>query len=528
VSSSIHFNLTILHTNDIHSHFEETNVYGYRCRELSDPCYGGFARLVHQTREIRQREPNSIYIDGGDLYQGTVWYSIHKWRISAHFANLLNLTAMSLGNHEFDDGIDGLLPFLDAVNFPVLASNIQTDREPEMVGKTAKSVVIEVGGRKIGIIGYTYPEAQVASNTGSLLFTDEIEAINNEAEILRNRGVNILIALGHSGYSRDLEIARYCPYIDVVVGAHSHSLLWNGAVPSIEKAEGSYPTMIKQNSGRNVPVVQAYAFGKYLGNLQVVFNDHDEVVAAFGEPILLNRNIPQDAETLQLLEPWRKEVEAEFLTEVGRTHVFLDGERSSCGISECNLGNLVADSLVNHFIKFAEEDEWSKASIAFVNAGGLRGSIDERYRNGSITFGDVLTVSPFNNPIDLIEITGQTLKDVFEHSVSKQQKNGGFLQISGIQITFNISRPIGDRVTELMVRCRTCRVPTYEPLRLNDTYQLVTYNYLIEGGDGYSTLKENIINRTNYGVTSYDVIIEYLQQSLPFTIGLERRIRFIS
>ena len=64
-------------------------------------------------------------------------------------------------------------------------------------------------------------------------------------------------------------------------------------MPSIEKAEGSYPTMIKQNSGRNVPVVQAYAFGKYLGNLQVVFNDHDEVVAAFGEPILLNRNIPQ-------------------------------------------------------------------------------------------------------------------------------------------------------------------------------------------------------------------------------------------
>ena len=72
-------------------------------------------------------------------------------------------------------------------------------------------------------------------------------------------------------------------------------------------------------------------------------------------------------------------------------------------------------------------------------------------------------------------------------------------QLIGIQITFNISRPIGDRVTELMVRCRTCRVPTYEPLRLNDTYQLATYNYLIEGGDGYSTLKENIINRTNYG-----------------------------
>jgi len=96
-SSSTQFNLTILHTNDIHSRFEETNVYGDRCSQQKaklGQCYGGFARLVHQTRQIRLREPNSIYLDGGDLFQGTVWYTIHKWRAVAHFANLLNLTAM--------------------------------------------------------------------------------------------------------------------------------------------------------------------------------------------------------------------------------------------------------------------------------------------------------------------------------------------------------------------------------------------------------------------------------------------------
>ena len=161
----------------------------------------------------------------------------------------------SLGNHEFDEGIEGLLPFLEAANFPVLVSNMQTDREPQMTGKTSKSLVTQVGGHQIGIIGYIFPDTTVthfqtciqriyrpyfrfpvtssfvlqkASVTGNLSFTDEMKSLNNEADLLINRGVNIIIAVGHSGYSRDLEIAQHCPQIDVVVGAHSHSLLWNG------------------------------------------------------------------------------------------------------------------------------------------------------------------------------------------------------------------------------------------------------------------------------------------------------------
>ena len=96
-SSSTLFNLTILHTNDIHSRYEEANVYGDRCSQqqsVQGQCYGGFPRLVYQTRQIRQREPNSIYLDAGDLFQGTIWHTIHRWKAASHFANLLNLTAM--------------------------------------------------------------------------------------------------------------------------------------------------------------------------------------------------------------------------------------------------------------------------------------------------------------------------------------------------------------------------------------------------------------------------------------------------
>ena len=90
------FELTILHTNDIHCRFEEANKFGSRCTPAEAKrgvCFGGFARLVHQTRAIRKEKPNTIYLNAGDLFQGTAWYTVHKWRVISHFANLLNLTA---------------------------------------------------------------------------------------------------------------------------------------------------------------------------------------------------------------------------------------------------------------------------------------------------------------------------------------------------------------------------------------------------------------------------------------------------
>lgn len=90
-----------------------------------------------------------------------------------------------------------------------------------------------------------------------------------------------------------MEIAEKVPDIDVVVGGHTNTFLWNGQAPSIEEAQGPYPTVVKQASGRSVPVVQAYAFGKYLGNFMVSFNEEGEVVSWSGLPILMDKSIPQ-------------------------------------------------------------------------------------------------------------------------------------------------------------------------------------------------------------------------------------------
>lgn len=104
---------------------------------------------------------------------------------------------------------------------------------------------------------------------------------SHEAEALKSKGVNIIIALGHSGYEVDMDIAKNCPLVDVVIGGHSNTFLYTGTQPDIEKIDGPYPTVIKQNSGKEVPVVQAYAFTKYLGELELSVSFIAQSKAAF-------------------------------------------------------------------------------------------------------------------------------------------------------------------------------------------------------------------------------------------------------
>lgn len=96
---------------------------------------------------------------------------------------------------------------------------------------------------------------------------------SKEAEILKENGVNIIIALGHSGYDEDKKIAKNCPLVDVVIGGHSHTYLQSGTNHQIEKAEGPYPTVIQQQNGKAVPVAQTYAFTKYLGQLKLTVSN---------------------------------------------------------------------------------------------------------------------------------------------------------------------------------------------------------------------------------------------------------------
>ena len=138
------------------------------------------------------------------------------------------------------------------------------------------------------------PPFQEISNPDKVKFLPEVESIDAEAKRLKAAGVDILIALGHSGYEMDQAIAAGVPDIDLVVGGHSHSFLYSGAAPSVEKPEGPYPTLVRQPGTRRVvPVVQAYAYTKYLGYFKLQFDEEGEVVAWEGQPKLLDGSTAQ-------------------------------------------------------------------------------------------------------------------------------------------------------------------------------------------------------------------------------------------
>ena len=127
-----------------------------------------------------------------------------------------------------------------------------------------------------------------------------MEALQKEAAELKKQGVNIIIGLGHSGYQRDQVIAKEVADIDLVVGGHSHSFLYTGTtLPDNDVPVGLYPTWITQDSGRRVPVVQAYAFTKYMGKLKLKFDANGELQHLEGGPILLNNDVKEGEPTRQ-------------------------------------------------------------------------------------------------------------------------------------------------------------------------------------------------------------------------------------
>ncbi|XP_059797696.1 5'-nucleotidase isoform X2 [Balaenoptera ricei] len=488
--------LTILHTNDVHSRLEQTSEDSSKCVNASR-CVGGVARLATKVRQIRRAEPHVLLLDAGDQYQGTIWFTVYKGVEVAHFMNALGYDAMALGNHEFDNGVEGLIdPLLKEAKFPILSANIKAKGPlaSQISGLYSPYKILPVGNEVVGIVGYTSKETPFLSKTGTnLVFEDEIAALQPEVDKLKTLNVNKIIALGHSGFETDKLIAQKVKGVDVVVGGHSNTFLYTGTPPSKEVPEGQYPFIVTSDDGRQVPVVQAYAFGKYLGYLKVEFDEKGNVVTSHGNPILLNSSILEDPSIKADINKWRIKLDNYSSQELGKTIVYLDGTTQSCRFRECNMGNLICDAVINNNLRHPDEMSWNHVSMCILNGGGIRSPIDER-NNGTITWETLAAVLPFGGTFDLVQLKGSTLKKAFEHSVYRYgQSTGEFLQVGGIHVVYDLSRNPGDRVVRLEVLCTQCRVPSYEPLRMDEVYKVILPSFLASGGDGFRMIKDEVL-----------------------------------
>ncbi|XP_020284117.1 apyrase isoform X1 [Pseudomyrmex gracilis] len=507
------FELSIIHLNDFHARFEQTGPTSGTCRKGEEEnCVGGFARLYTAVNQLVNERPNAIFLNAGDHFQGTLWYNIHRWNVTAKFMNMLPHDVMTIGNHEFDNKIEGVVPFLKNVKAPVVVTNIDDSEEPTIQGLYQNSTIIERNGIKIGVIGVILSTTNLLSRTEKLKFLDEVETVNDEAQRLKQKRIDIIIVLSHCGLDVDRIMAAKCPLIDVIVGGHSHTFLYTGTPPSIDVPKDEYPVIVTQNeSNRTVLIVQAAAYTKYLGNLTVWFDEQGEVVDWDGNPILLDRSIKEDPDIVEALKPWKEEVDEMSSRKIGKTRVLLD---KNCYYEECNIGNLLTDAMVDAFVDAADNKSyWTYAAVACMNPGGIRTSIEE----SDITYGDLLMVQPFENTWDTVELTGESIKKILEIE--------GILAWSGLKITYRKDNKTRTAI-DIKIRCQDCEYPVFEDLVYDQWYRVVVPTFLMIGGDGYYVFKNSGRNH-EIGPLDMDHLTKYVEKISPIFIGTERRITFI-
>lgn len=511
------YTLNILHFNDWHSRIEGNNKYESTCsadEETKGECIGGAGRLITAIAQERKKleGQNVLLLNAGDSFQGSLFYTTYKGAVEEEFLNQIKPDAVTLGNHEFDDGETALVPYLDKAKFPIVSANVVPNDKSGAAGKIKPSIVVEVGGQKIGIVGaVTNDTPELASPGPNIAIADDVKSITAEVEKLKAQGINKIIAVTHIGYNRERDVIAKIPGIDVVVGGHSHTLLSN----TDPKAAGPYPTMVDNPDGYKVPVVQAASYSKYLGEFKVVFDDNGNVKEANGAPIYLDKSITPDPAVLARIKELGAPIEALKNKQVAETTKAIDGSRENCRARECEMGDLVSDAILDRV-------KGQGVEIVISNGGGLRASIDQ----GTVTMGEVLTVLPFQNTLATFKISGKDLVAGLENGLSQIEDGAGrFPQVAGLKYAFDKSvAPNAGRVKSVEVM----ENGAWTPISPDKQYLVATNNYVRQGGDGYKVFADKATDAYDYGPGLEQVVADYLGAHEPYTPKLDGRITEIA
>ncbi|NTF32871.1 5'-nucleotidase C-terminal domain-containing protein [Rhizobium skierniewicense] len=499
------YQLNILHINDLHSRIEAINKFDSTCSTAEadkKECFGGIAR-VKSAIDARRAElganANILVLDAGDQFQGSLFYTQYKSGPVAEFMNGIGFDAMAIGNHEFDDGPAELLKLINAVKFPIISGNTKIADGSELKDKFKGYIIKDMSGQKVAVVSVLAKDTNETSSPGDkVTFDDEIEYLKGAVKDIQDQGVNKIVLLSHVGYVKDQEIARSVDGIDVIVGGHSHTLLSS----TDPKAAGPYPTLVKDPSGVDVPIVTAYAYSKYLGDLSVTFDDNGVVKSTSGAPKLLDASVTPDEAFTKRVAELAAPLEEMKQKEIGTSEAAIEGAREVCRVKECSMGNLVSDALLDRV-----KDQG--ITIAIQNGGGLRASIDA----GPVTMGEVLTVLPFQNSIATFQIKGVDLVAALENGASQIEEGAGrFVQTAGLKYAFDRSKPAGSRIVSVEVK----EGDTFVKLDPEKTYGVVTNNYTRTGGDGFKTFATKAINAYDFGPSLEDAVATYIGSHSPY------------
>ncbi|MGE7977733.1 5'-nucleotidase C-terminal domain-containing protein [Psychrobacillus sp. NPDC093200] len=513
------FSLSLMHVNDTHGHVEKA------------------PKRVTAVKEYRASHKDALLIDAGDVFSGTLYFNEFKGQADLEFMNLMKYDVMTFGNHEFDlgtstEGHKALKEFIEKSNFPFVSSNVDFSQDDLFKGlfnvkvsddpkngQIYSGIVKEINGQKVGIFGLTTAETEGISSPEKVKFTDYIKAAQTMVDEFEKQGINKVMAVTHIGYDdnpavdNDLMLAAAVTGIDVIVGGHSHTELKKPVVVSKDsKGAEKDPTVI----------VQAYQYSDFLGTLEVDFDKEGKVIAHEGELIPI-KDQKDDEEALKLFEKYSTKVKEIESKEIGvstekdleNPRVSEDDSQPSVRKNETILGNIITDGMLAKAKKYD-----NKVIMALQNGGGIRSEI----KAGPLTVGDVITVLPFGNTLATMEISGADLKAAFEISFKTYPKeNGGFLHVAGGKVTFDSSKPAGERVVSIQYYGADGKLVD---IKDNETYVVATNAFTAKGGDSYDVFKKiyEAGKVTDLGLSDWENLREQLESLVKIPTEIEGRI----
>ncbi|XP_058806741.1 apyrase-like isoform X2 [Phymastichus coffea] len=507
------FELSVIHFSDFHARFVPFLSHDKKTK------VGGIARVSTIIKKLKQQRSNAILLNAGDFFNGTLYYALFQESITAHFMNLLPHDAITIGNHDFASKISGLESFVKKLEAPVVVANVDVSEEPSLQNLWTSSTVIRRGNKDVGVIGVIFSDTdKIAVGTGKLKFLEESKAVNLEARKLKAEGINIIIVLSHCGIERDVALANNCPDIDIIVGGHSHVLLYNGDPPSSETVWGEYPTVVTQKeTNKTVLIAHASALTKYLGDLQLTFDENDKVLCWQGNPIYLDESIEEDPLIVEELIPWKMKVDRIGNQVIGETLIDLNG---SYGLppNESTLNNVVTDAMIHTY--------FSDASLSLMPVNVIRHNIPI----GPILYEDAFMMLPRNNTWDLIELRGSDIVQIVEENLIGKAKEATFVNLrplhwSGMRVIYN-RKDKQHKVIKVEVRyISNYKDNEFELINKDQWYKVVVPDFMLSPHT--DPISKKYRNRIVSKSSDLENLVNYIKATKVIKLKKEARVTFV-
>jgi len=450
--------IVIVHTNDLHGNLEPDSKGR-----------GGLARIATLLAQVRAENPagSVLYIDCGDIAQGTPLSNTFQGEPMFAALNVMKPAVGTIGNHEFDWGIEALHKMTSHARYPLVASNIVDGKgrrpfKPFVVLRTTDGAGVGV----IGLISPDTPNVVKAGNTGDYQFLDPATAVRQLLPQMRKQGAEFIVAVTHQGLDADKQLAIDVPQINVIVGGHSHD-----------------KTVVAARSGHRTYITQADKYGRFVGIVEMTVDRRTDQVIGF-ESKLVEINdksaLAADPKIQAVIDKYNVKVKPLMGQLVGKTNVDMPKKYAE-GQLDAPLGNVISDALRSK----------TGADVAVYNWGGIR---DENLPGGDVTRGTIYRILPFDDQVVRLDLKGSDLLELMSQGLLGKE---GPLQMSGVQVTANLA---AKKILEVKVGGRVV-----DP---NATYTVATTEFLAGGGDSCKALTQGTL--TNRYDFARDVFIDYL------------------